>query len=153
MSSVRGLKPPFQWGRAEELEFTRRLAGEARQFKARFAPIREDDAVRGVLAIVSDITGLKQALEAAERANKAKSAFLAHMSHEIRTPDGRDSGRCQNHEHESRSLQTPNRWISSSNPENSFGESSTTSCNCRALRPAASKSRPSLFRSRNCFGT
>ncbi|UJP63727.1 PAS domain-containing hybrid sensor histidine kinase/response regulator [Mongoliitalea daihaiensis] len=46
-----------------------------------------------VISIARDVTsqkvwerGLKEAVEAAEQANKAKSEFLANMSHEIRTP-------------------------------------------------------------------
>ncbi|MES0827990.1 response regulator [Ruegeria sp. SCP11] len=42
----------------------------------------EDNTV----AIYADITALKSATEAAEAANRSKSAFLATMSHEIRTP-------------------------------------------------------------------
>ncbi|EIC20436.1 response regulator [Thiorhodovibrio frisius] len=39
-----------------------------------------------VVAVYNDLTGIKQAQEAAERANRSKSQFLANMSHEIRTP-------------------------------------------------------------------
>src|SRR4030095_13196188 len=45
-----------------------------------------DGRARGELAIVRDISSLKQKEAAAEAANRAKSEFLANMSHEIRTP-------------------------------------------------------------------
>ncbi len=43
-------------------------------------------AGEGVGLIMSDITEIKKAEQAAEEANRAKSEFLANMSHEIRTP-------------------------------------------------------------------
>lgn len=80
--------------------------GMVQQFKARFrrktgetgtmlvaAEMIQVDGQEHMLGIFSDVTAteqqneeLRRAKEAADVANRAKSAFLANMSHEIRTP-------------------------------------------------------------------
>ncbi len=56
-------------------------------YEGNYYPVINDDSEVTHVAIFSrDITQRKQAEEALEKANKAKSTFLANMSHELRTP-------------------------------------------------------------------
>jgi len=62
------------------------VTGKEVCFETVKAPIRQDGAVVGIVAIIRDITRRKEMEEEVMAASRAKSSFLANMSHELRTP-------------------------------------------------------------------
>ncbi|MDR0896348.1 MAG: response regulator [Oscillospiraceae bacterium] len=63
------------------------LFNAVRQYTVHFAPMFDDHSrPEGGLVLFHDLTDIIEAKEMAERANSAKSDFLASVSHEIRTP-------------------------------------------------------------------
>ncbi len=100
------LLPPDQWGIVSE-NFAEVLASRTRHLESGLRhkdghrvdisitglPIVVDKEIVGVFGIAEDISDrirmhreLRDAHEAAQEANRAKSLFLATMSHEVRTP-------------------------------------------------------------------
>ncbi|MFD3000934.1 response regulator [Pontibacter toksunensis] len=67
-------------------EYYKLKNGEKAWFKTTKKPFEQADGTRFLLSVSSNITLLKQAVQAAEDSAKAKENFLASISNEIRTP-------------------------------------------------------------------
>jgi PAS domain S-box-containing protein len=83
------LKSAFETGELQTFEYKSDGIEDIVYFEARLITTGTEQ----VIAVLRDITekksadsALRRAMEAAEKANRSKSAFLANMSHEIRTP-------------------------------------------------------------------
>jgi len=74
--------------------------GNMRLFETSKVPLLLNNKIIGIMGIAREITERKAMEEAAQSANKAKSAFLANMSHEIRTPMNAIIGMSEILEHE-----------------------------------------------------
>jgi PAS domain S-box-containing protein len=69
----------------DNLDF--RCDGNQRTYNIHAAPMKDENGtVEGAMLTFTDTTDIRLARQAAERANAAKSDFLATVSHEIRTP-------------------------------------------------------------------
>ncbi|MFK7826700.1 MAG: response regulator [Oligoflexales bacterium] len=84
--AVKMLKPLYQKtlnGESSEFE----LESNSKHYASKFLPIRDNNNhITHGMIVVFDVTKQKEALVEVEKANIAKTTFIANLSHEIRTP-------------------------------------------------------------------
>ncbi len=77
----------FRENKQMQAEISLGEGSDRRFYDVKTSPLtNRQGRVTGRLIVLRDITDYKEAVEAAEAANQAKTTFLAMMSHELRTP-------------------------------------------------------------------